>query len=116
MPVRICTIKELTPHGRGRKSTMDSVSEFVEVRMKLANGLKPYEAIEVELPTDHAKSLQGTLKRHIVRLIKKLGLTDYEVQAYRANGKDFIAVSNPTPPPRESRDPVRFAPSNTKAA
>src|ERR1700751_5427038 len=116
MPVRICKVQELTPHGRGRKSSMDSLSEFLEVKAKLSYGLKPCEAIEVELPTTSPKSLQGTLKRHIVRYIKKLSLSDYEVQAYRASGKDFVSVTNTAQPTQIRESGSRFPASSTKVA
>jgi hypothetical protein len=95
MPVKIVKVDQLTAHGRGRKpSVADDLEEFTQVKTKLAHGLKPFEAIEVELPPSKIKTLRELFKRKVSRYVKELKLTDYEVQAYTVGGKHYVSIAN----------------------
>lgn len=98
MPIRICQYGDLTPHRRGRRSSLENLPELKDLESKLASGLKPYEAVEVELPPSPVKNLREALKYRIINKLKKLKMEDaYEVHSYRANGKDFVSVANTAP-------------------
>ena len=92
MPVRICSVEDLTPHKRGRKSALENLPELAALQTKLTHGLKPYEAIEVELPRSTVKNLRDSFKTRVVSYLRQLDIQDYEVQAYQAGGKDYVAV------------------------
>lgn len=99
MPIRVCSYEELTPHRRGRKSSLENLPEMKELETKLAAGLKPYEAVEVELPPSQTKNLREAMKYRILNKLKKLKMeSEYEVHSYRANGKDFVSVANTAEP------------------
>jgi hypothetical protein len=117
MPIRICKASELTPHGRGRKpSAIEDLAEFVDVKTKLSYGLKPFEAIEVELPESPIKTLRELFKRKVSHYLKSLTLTDYEVMAYRAHGKDYVSVVNTMPISSALRVQKRFTPQASQVA
>lgn len=98
MPIRICTYTELTPHRRGRKSSLENLPETKQLDAKLAVGLKPFEAVEIELPKSPTKNLREAMKYRIINRLKKLKMeAEYEVHSYRANGKDFVSVANTAP-------------------
>lgn len=97
MPIRICKIADLAPKARGRHSIVQRLSEYIDLKTKLANGLKPYEAIEVKLEPSSEKghrSILQTFKRQVQDDLKRLGLTDITVSAYKSEGKNVIAVYN----------------------
>ncbi len=96
MPVRICRADELTPHGRGRKpSAIEESEDFIQLKTKLANGLKRYEAVEVELAPNGIKTHRELFKRRVVKYLATLHMeAAYEVQGYRAKGKDYVSVAN----------------------
>lgn len=97
MPIRICTIETLAPRVRGRRSVVQRLTEYIELKTKLATGLKPFEAVEVRLnPSSEKghKSILQTFKRQIVDDLKHLGIKDYTVSAYKSEGMNVIAVYN----------------------
>lgn len=94
MPLRTCKLEELTPHPRGRQSGIDKLEELTELKAVLAHGLKPYEAVEIELPNTKIKNLRVLFRRRIIHMLKRLNLRNYKVNMYRAEGREFIAVSH----------------------
>jgi len=95
MPLRICKTSDLTSHMSGRKSVIDGLSEWMELKTKLSNGLKPFEAVEVELPANtRLKALRQSFKNRVDAYLKKLNLTDYEVLSYATGGKEYVSVAH----------------------
>ena len=97
MPIRICSIENLAPRVRGRRSVVQRLTEYIELKTKLANGLKPYEAIEVRLnPSEEKghKSILQTFAREVKKDLARLGVKDYTVSAYKSEGQNVIAVYN----------------------
>ncbi len=92
MSIRVCRIEDLKEHKRGRKSALQGLPEMAQLQTKLAHGLKPYEAIEVELPDVGVKNLRDSFKAYVVKYLRDLQILDYEVQAYQASGKAYVAV------------------------
>jgi hypothetical protein len=92
MPVRVCSVDDLVPHKRGRKSALENLEELAQLKTKLSHGLKPYEAIEVELPRSPVKNLRDSFKTRVVSYLRELDIQDYEVQAYDSQGKSYVAV------------------------
>lgn len=95
MPIRICQVSDLAPKVRGRHSVVQRLTEYVELKTKLANGLKPYEAIEVRLNPSNEKgykSILQTFKRQVQDDLKRLGLKDLTVSAYKSEGMNVITV------------------------
>lgn len=100
MPIRICQVDDLAPRLRGRRSLVQKLNEYIELKTKLSNGLKPYEAVEVTLPVSHEKGMKSILQtfaRTIKADLKRLNLSDYVVEAYRSGNNNVIAVSNQPP-------------------
>ncbi len=98
MPIKVVPIKQLTPHGRGRKpSAIETMDEFIELKTILTHGLKPFEAIEVELKPSKVKTMRELFKRRVTHYLKTLHADNYEVQGYRANGIDYVSVSHVAP-------------------
>ncbi len=93
MSIRVCRIDELKEHKRGRKSALlRCLPEMRQLETKLAHGLQPYEAIEVELPDTGVKNLRDSFKAHVLRSLRDSKITGYAVQTYRADNKDYVAV------------------------
>ncbi len=92
MSIRVCRIDELKEHKRGRRSALTGLAELTQLKAKLAHGLKPYEAVEIELPDRGIKNLRDSFKSHIVKYLREVNILDYEVLAYRSAGKDYVAV------------------------
>jgi hypothetical protein len=73
---------------------LDNLAEWTELKTKLSSGLKPFEAVEVELPVNTGlKALRQSFKNRVDAYLKKLNLTDYEVMSYRTHGKEYVSVA-----------------------
>jgi hypothetical protein len=92
MSIRVCRIDELKEHKRGRRSALAGLAEVAQLKLKLSHGLRPYEAVEIELPDKGIKNLRDSFKAHIVKYLREVNILDYEVLAYRSGGKDYVAV------------------------
>lgn len=103
MPLKIMTVQEAdTKYRQARKSSITSMEEWEELKIKLGAGLKRSEAVIVELtPDPKNKNLRASFKRNVRKLVKKLRM-DYTVRAMRdsASGMDVVIVAN------ESEQPV----------
>lgn len=100
MPIRICQVDDLAPRLRGRRSFVQKLNEYIELKTKLSNGLKPFEAVEVTIPVSQEKGMKSILQtfaRTVKSDLKRLNLSDYVVEAYRSGNNNVIAVSNQPP-------------------
>lgn len=113
MPIRICSVNDLTPSTRRKRSLAVNLPEFLELKAKLANGLKPMEAVEISFPHSDAKGkkyLRHTVKKEVETMIRNLNLKEYEVRSYSSNGQDFVSVANMPPiydvvnPPKTNKE------------
>jgi predicted DNA-binding protein (UPF0278 family) len=110
VPLKIMTVQEAdTKYRQARKSSITSMEEWEELKIKLGAGLKRSEAVIVELtPDPKNKNLRASFKRNVRKLVKKLRM-DYTVRAMRdsASGMDVVIVANeseqPASPSRKSR-------------
>jgi predicted DNA-binding protein (UPF0278 family) len=97
MPIRVMTVEQANDKFRqARKSTITSMPEWEELKIKLGAGLKRAEAVVVELtPDPKNKNLRASFKRNVRKLVKKLRL-EYTVRAMRdsASGMDVVIVAN----------------------
>ena len=101
MPIRICPVTEFSRPVRGRRSIVCQLAEYLDLKMKLANGLKPNEGVEITLnPSTEKghKSILQTFKRQIQKDLAKMQLRDYEVSAFKNDsGQNVITVANMPP-------------------
>jgi predicted DNA-binding protein (UPF0278 family) len=97
MPIRLMSVEQANEKFRqARKSSITSMEEWEELKIKLSAGLKRAEAVVVELtPDPKNKNLRASFKRNVRKLVKKLRL-DYTVRAMRdsASGMDVVIVAN----------------------
>jgi hypothetical protein len=105
---RVCKIEELKEHKRGRKPALLGLPELAQLKTKLTHGLKPYEAIEIELPDKGVKNLRDSFKAHVVKYLRDLNILDYEVQAYKSGDRDYVAVVYAPPPTVGHSKPERM--------
>jgi predicted DNA-binding protein (UPF0278 family) len=110
MPIKVMSVDQANERFRqARKSSITSMEEWEELKIKLGAGLKRSEAVIVELtPDPKNKNLRASFKRNVRKLVKKLRM-DYTVRAMRdsASGMDVVIVANeseqPTSKSRKSR-------------
>jgi predicted DNA-binding protein (UPF0278 family) len=97
MPIKVMSVDQANERFRqARKSSITSMEEWEELKIKLGAGLKRSEAVIVELtPDPKNKNLRASFKRNVRKLVKKLRL-DYTVRAMRdsASGMDVVIVAN----------------------
>jgi predicted DNA-binding protein (UPF0278 family) len=102
MPIRVMSVEQANEKFRqARKSSITSMEEWEELKIKLSAGLKRAEAVVVELtPDPKNKNLRASFKRNVRKLVKKLRL-DYTVRAMRdsASGMDVVIVANESEQP-----------------
>ena len=80
-----------------KRSGTEGTRTQIELKTKLANGLKPYEAVEIKLNPSAEKghkSILQTFKRQIQDDLARLGIKDLTVSAYKSEGMNVIAVYN----------------------
>jgi predicted DNA-binding protein (UPF0278 family) len=102
VPLKIMTVQEAdTKYRQARKSSITSMEEWEELKIKLGAGLKRSEAVIVELtPDPKNKNLRASFKRNVRKLVKKLQM-DYTVRAMRdsASGMEVVIVANESEQP-----------------
>lgn len=102
MPITIMAADEAAERFKqARKSALETLEEWRNLKVKLGAGLKRGTAIVVELPKDSKiKNLRSTFKRRARNYVHKLQL-GYEVRAMQASGKEVVIITN-----NESEAPV----------
>jgi hypothetical protein len=106
--IRVCRIEDLKEHKRGRKPALQGLPELAALKTKLTHGLRPYEAVEIELPDKGVKNLRDSFKAHVVKYLRDLNILDYEVQAYKSGDRDYVAVVYAPPPTVGHSKPERM--------
>jgi hypothetical protein len=99
MPIKIMSVEQANERFRqARKSSITSMEEWEELKMKLSAGLKRAEAVVVELkPDPKNKNLRASFKRNVRKLVKRLKM-DYSVRAMRSGDVDVVIISNEEQP------------------
>lgn len=101
MPIRICSVSDFSRPVRGRRSIVTQLAEYLDLKTKLSNGLKPNEGVEITLSPSSEKghkSILQTFKRQVQKDLAKLKLNDYEVSAFKNDsGQNVITVANLPP-------------------
>ena len=99
MPIKVMTVEQANERFRqARKSSITSMPEWEELKIKLSSGLKRAEAVVVELtPDPKNKNLRASFKRNVRKLVKRLKM-DYGVRAMRSGDIDVVIVSNEEQP------------------
>jgi hypothetical protein len=99
MPIKVMSVEQANEKFRqARKSSITSMSEWEELKIKLSDGLKRSEAVVVELkPDPKNKNLRASFKRNVRKLVKRLKM-DYSVRAMRSGDVDVVIVSNEEQP------------------
>lgn len=109
MPIRVTMKDDLVRPRRNKASVIDSLEEFQQLKMKLADGLKPQQAIEISFPASQERGrryLKQTLKRRVIKMLKTMQLP-YAVETWSAGGMEYLAVIHDVPvvtasPPKSS--------------
>jgi hypothetical protein len=101
VPIKVMTVEQANERFRqARKSSITSMEEWEELKIKLGEGLKRSEAVVVSLtPDPKNKNLRASFKRNVRKLVKRLHM-DYSVRAMRSGDVDVVIVAN------ESEQPV----------
>ena len=97
MPVRITSIDDAAMPVRGRRSVVQSLAEYKEVMIKMQNGLKPEEVVEVTFPVSNKpgmKTILQTFKRTLQSEFKRLKLNDFEIKAFRLSDTNYVTVAH----------------------
>lgn len=96
MPIKVMSVEQAdAKYKQARKSTITAMEEWLDLKAKLADGLKRQEAVVIELaPDPKHKNLRASFKRNVRKHIKKLRLP-YSVRAMRdsASGNDVVIIS-----------------------
>lgn len=113
MPVQTGTIDNMPSMVRGRRSMVTQRADYMDIRTKMADGLKRGEAVWTEFKPSAEKgekSILQTMKRTLQADLKRLRL-NYTVRAYKSdNGNNVVAVINeeqPVAPSSEGRKSLR---------
>ena len=104
MPIKVMSVEQANEKFRqARKSSITSMPEWEELKIKLGSGLKRAEAVVVELtPDPKNKNLRASFKRNVRKLVKRLKM-DYGVRAMRSGDIDVVIVSNESEQPTSRR-------------
>ena len=71
MPMKVMTVSKRTKFRQASKSSITSMEEWEELKIKLGAGLKRREAVVVELtPDPKNKNLRASFKRNVRKLVK----------------------------------------------
>jgi hypothetical protein len=101
MPIKVMTVQEAdAKYRQARKSTITSMPEWEELKLKLTTGLRRSEAVVIELmPDPRNKNLRAGFKRNVRKMVKRLNL-GYSVRAMRdgSSGHDIVVVANDEQP------------------
>ena len=104
MPIKVMSVEQANDKFRqARRSSITSMQEWDELKIKLSSGLKRNEAVVVELtPDPKNKNLRASFKRNVRKMVKRLKL-DYGVRAMRSGDVDVVIVSNEEQPVSRKR-------------
>lgn len=97
MPLVVTKRENLPPSTRNKKRALEDTDEWMQLKAKLAEGLKPYEVVYVTFTPEQQRDLgvktAGRIFRTMAReYIRKLGL-QYDCWRYRSEGKEVVAVA-----------------------
>lgn len=87
MPIRRINANEIPPRTWDRDPTRTFPVEWPDFLAVLAQGLKPYEAIEIAFDRHKLKDPSGSFLRKAKRHVEKLNLT---CDVFRLNGKVYV--------------------------
>ncbi len=97
MPLAVTRLENLPPSTRNKKRSLEDTEEWLQLKAKLAEGLKPYEAVYVTFTPEQQKELGVRTAGRIFRTmtleyIRKLGL-QYDCWRYRSEGKEVVVIA-----------------------
>lgn len=98
--LRLCHYRELIPGNRGRKSSVLQHPAYIRLITKIADGLKPEEAIEVSFPVSNQpghKAIKQTMQRALRDHLRRLGLNNYVARVVEVDGTIYASVANIPP-------------------
>ncbi len=110
MPLKVIPLAEAeTKFRQARKTALETLEEWRDLKVQLSAGIKPNSAIVVELPKNSKiKNLRSTFKRRSRNYVRKLQL-GYEVRGMKdSSGTEVVIISNhsdapASPPPSRKR-------------
>jgi hypothetical protein len=105
MPLKNMSVAQADERYRqARKSALEALPEWIQLKERMNAGIKPGDAIVVELPKDSKiKNVRATLKRRARNYSRKMQFS-YSVRAMRDNsGVDVVIVANESAHPTSSR-------------
>ncbi len=97
MPLHVTTVDRLPLSTRTKKGSLESTDEWLQFKAKMAEGLKPHEAIYITFTPEQLKQLGlktagRTFRMMALAYIRKLRL-QYDVWRYQSEGKEVIAIA-----------------------
>lgn len=99
MPIKVATIDSLPRPTRKKRRALENSDEWLQLRAKLVDGIRPGEAVYITFTPQQRQQMQmKTAGRILLKMAKqhvaKLKLT-YEVSRYHSNGEEVVVVANP---------------------
>ena len=97
MPLVVTKLENLPPSTRNKKRALEDTEEWMQLKAKLAEGLKPYEVVYVTFTPEQQRELGVRTAGRIFRqmtldYIRKIGL-QYDCWRYRSEGKEVVAIA-----------------------
>lgn len=101
MAINVYPVGEGPAPKRNKRRTLENSDEWLQLKSKMADGIKPFEEVAVTFnATDKAKlrikGPQRVFRDMAKAWIRKAGLP-YSVDAYKADGNDIIMIRNEPP-------------------
>lgn len=97
MPLHVTTVHSLPRPTRNKTRTLESSDEWMQLKAKLAEGLRPHEAVFITFTkADMDRLGVKTAGRIFVKMakdyVKKLNLP-YDVWRYHSQGNEVVALA-----------------------
>ena len=94
--LRVVPVEELLRPTRNKKRILESSDEWLQLRARLAEGIKPHEAVLITFTeADRSKLGMKTLGRVFLKMTKayiaQLRLP-YDVYRYHSEGKEVVTI------------------------
>ncbi len=97
MPLRVVRLDEVPPATRNKKRRLETTEEWAQLRAKLMDGLRPYEAVYVTFDQDTLKKLglktAGRILLYMVKQFIRKANLQYDAWRYHSEGKEIVIVA-----------------------
>jgi hypothetical protein len=97
MALKVTTLESLPRPTRNKKRSLEGIDEWVQLKAKLAEGLRPYEAVYITFTKQDLERLKIKTVGRVFTLmakeyIKRLSLP-YDVWRYHSEGQEVVVIA-----------------------